>query len=146
MKNTISKTDKANKDFLLDSLKKKRAALRTDLDNVINDIDKIELENALPDLKRKYEGKYFVFQDSYSGGNKWNMYIYCKKITGINHFTGIFFQIMPGYENNSSEILINVEKSHFISSFLRNPISKKTFIRELKKFEKQTFNILNSLK
>lgn len=49
--------------------------------HAINDqIETLRTKRELPALKRKLEGKYFKYQNSYNAGTSWNIYAYCHTV------------------------------------------------------------------
>lgn len=47
-------------------------------------IQDIEDSKVIPELKIKYEGKFWKYRNSYSSDNQWWLYSYCKKVNGVN--------------------------------------------------------------
>lgn len=47
--------------------------LQDKLDNLLN-------KKELPGLKKKYEGKYFKYDNGYSAEERWLVYSYCSKV------------------------------------------------------------------
>lgn len=53
-----------------------------------------QLKNAktLPLLKKKYEGKYFKYRNSYGSDEEWWLYTYCIEVLANSSFKVISFQ------------------------------------------------------
>lgn len=73
---------------LLIKNQKERNALRDQLDDLQN-------KQLLPVLKKKFEGKYFKYRNSYSSDNRWYLYSYCKSALSTAEFLCETFECDP---------------------------------------------------
>jgi hypothetical protein len=112
----------------IDQLKQEADDLRAKVRKIHETIDKIMSDEALPDLKKKYEGKYFKYRNSCSGDPKWWLYSKCEKVVFRNLFEGFWFQI--DYAGRV-EIKNNVFEFHF-----QKEITKKEFMTAYNKMLK----------
>lgn len=107
---------------------------RLEINNSIEDLKTKQLEKQLPSYKKKYEGKYFKYQNSYSDGTKWFLYVYCKEAKiedGNIFFINNIFQI---FSDNKIEFTYNrIDYGH---SFQKQ-ITKKEYDRALLKVLRQ---------
>ena len=68
----------------LEALEKRYKELREEFFKVQNQIKKIQLGNILPELKSKYEGKFWKYENSTSENDKWWLYSHCLEVTDKN--------------------------------------------------------------
>lgn len=114
----------------LDEINKRRF----EIDKIIDDI---ELNEELPSLKEKYEGKYFKFKSDYgSDSDEWYVYSHCKEVNKLNSFTCDTFEIKPHGEH---EFNYNSEEYAFL---LQTEITPEEYYGFLDAF----IDILNKLK
>ena len=70
--------------------------LMTALRLVQEDIAELKEQEALPALRKKYEGKYFTYRNSYSLPKKeadyWLVYFHVRQVVGVNQFEVFRFQ------------------------------------------------------
>lgn len=62
--------------------------IRKQLREIESQIEKRSLENELPKLRKKYEGKYWKYDNGTDSENRWWLYSYCKKV--IDSSEGLF--------------------------------------------------------
>lgn len=76
----------------IEQLRIKAKKERLALNKTINKIDKMEEAEGLPELEKKYLGKYFKTRNSYGSGKKWWVYTKVESISFPNSFKGKTFQ------------------------------------------------------
>ncbi len=66
----------------------------------------------LPKMKRKYEGKYFKFDNGFNNEDRWANYAYCRKVKDRNY--GIFdsFESQHGGNDNPHIFHVNQERTY----------------------------------
>jgi hypothetical protein len=74
----------------------KKAQLK--LNDLREQIEEAENKKAIPELRKRYEGKFFKYRNSCSGEEKWWFYSFCKKIKSKTYAEGDCFEATP-YEN-----------------------------------------------
>lgn len=89
--------------------------------------DRLKEEEELPGLRKKYEGKFFRYKNSYGQDESWPLYSYCQKVTGLRTATVHKFQSAP----SGHEFSI---KSEFFHTF-QTQISKAEWNKALKRFK-----------
>lgn len=98
-----------------------RAALR-------DMIEELKDAEALPELRKTYEGKYFKYNNGTSPKERWFIYVYCVKIVDRKSALVNLFESSP-YENKFKH---NVEE--YLHLF-ETEIPEKEYRSQLKKFE-----------
>lgn len=68
----------------IEKLKKDYDNKRKELFAIKEAIEEIETNEILPELRKKYEGKFFKFKNSCDGEEWWWLYIYCRKVENEN--------------------------------------------------------------
>ncbi len=94
-----------------------------------NRLDKLNDKEQLPILKKKYEGKYFKYKDSFGTNEYWWAYFKCIKVNGIYNYRANAFQSIPG----KNEFEINRHLSGPI--MFQTEITRNEYKRALKKFK-----------
>ncbi len=105
----------------LNELRKKETTTSLKVNEIRKQISKIEREEKLPSIKKKYEGKYFKVQNCYSGDTYWPLYQKVEKVDDVRWFKGWSFQT-----DSYGKISIEKEKSMTINS-IGTEITKKQF-------------------
>lgn len=104
----------------LTSLQKKLKKSEKEVDKLREEIEEKRLVRGLPSLKKKYEGKYFKYLNSYGNGTSWWLYIYCHEVVGLNEMLVTRFQVTP----NECEFKIY---SHEFEFLLQQQITKEEY-------------------
>jgi len=94
-----------------------------------NKIETIETNKILPELKKKYEGKYFKFKNSYGSDTEESWFIY-QRVEKVNdadicHITSI-------QDDKKGRIEFEIDKYYHVN-MLQVPITKKEFTDNYKK-------------
>lgn len=89
--------------------------------------EEAENKKLLPGLKKKYEGKYFKYDNGYNSNDRWWLYVHCKGVKSVNKFVVNNFQTTP----HSFEFKLN-ENSY--EHLCQVPITRAEYTRQLKKF------------
>ena len=101
-------------------------------------INKVEFETRLPDLKELYQDKYWKYKNLYGGGHKgWWLYSYCIKITSLNTAT------FNRFESNPVEHTFRIPDESIGFHLCQIEITKEEYMKALKKFL-STANKLNN--
>lgn len=118
----------------LESLKKEAAIKSKELNKVVNEIDKIERGAGLPELNKKYLGKYFKTKNSYGHGKGWYIYTIVDSVEFPNSFKGRTFQTTSdGIREFSFEYngyLSSLEKQIKKEEYMSQLEMVKSFINE----------------
>lgn len=98
---------------------KKLTELKTELKKVQNKytklrqaVEDVELKLELPNLKKKYEGKFYKYQNSTGTDKKWWLYSYCKKVLNQREAICDRFESSPyenEFRNNATEYFYTFE-------------------------------------
>jgi hypothetical protein len=65
--------------------------------NVLRDqLDELQQQKVLPTLKRKFEGKFFSYDNGFNDKERWLIYCYCHEITSTSWAVVDHFQFVPG--------------------------------------------------
>lgn len=97
------------------------------LRDIENNIDKIERMELTPILKKKYEGKYFVFDNGYNKEERWPLYIHVKKVESK------FSIIADSFQTTTREFIFKINDG-MTESVLGKRITKKQWDAAAKKF------------
>lgn len=108
---------------ILNKLNKQRVA-------VSDRIDELETQLALPDLKKKYKGKYFRYKNSYSSDKWWWLFIYISDVLTERVFVASSFQITV-----DGKCEFRVGEKMYYESMLENKITKSEYTAALKRFK-----------
>ncbi len=117
----------------LTELKKELAAINHRRDYLINEIDLIEQSKALPELIKKYKGKYFKYINR-SAIEKWPIYIYLLDVKLVKSFPRY---IVNSFEHDlvNSDHIISYEKEISESLIMNSEeIKPIEYARALNKF------------
>lgn len=106
----------------------KARKLKQEFEKIQSKADKISFEIALPDLKKKYEGKMFKYRNSSYAHGSWFIYYLVLKVIGFNKVLVKRFEYDKVHE---SWIFCNKSKEYIHS--LGNECSKAEFDRQHKK-------------
>lgn len=93
-------------------------------------IERLENEQKIPELKKKYEGKYFVYNNSCSPQQQWPMYVHCIRVVDFNFCICSTFETAP----DSCAFTVN-KRMHYHNC--QRQISKKVYDAALRKFKRQ---------
>lgn len=93
-------------------------------------LEQAEFKKLFPELKKKYEGKYFVYDNGYSYKDRWKMYVFCHEVTSTSSGIITSFQIITDCKNDFQV------KNTVPLSLCQKEISKKRYDTELNKFLK----------
>lgn len=66
----------------LEELKEQLTTKEKERVQILNKIDKAERTELEPELKKRFEGKFFKYRNSYGSGGKWWLYAHC---TAVKH-------------------------------------------------------------
>ncbi len=75
---------------------------------LIDDIQNLKNQSLLPDLKTKYEGKYFKFENNDGSGNNWWIYSICKEVLSENTV------LLSSFEENEYESKFDIDYEKFL--------------------------------
>jgi hypothetical protein len=99
---------------------------KKELDKLYKKRDKLALTIKLPNIKSKYEGKYFKSKNGYGDDNTWNTYIKVEEVISLEQFKGCIVDKCPSNYN------ISVVSCEYISIFCDDEeITENEFIIEL---------------
>jgi len=122
-------------DSIID-LQKKVQAAKTRANILQSRIDKAKEKNILPDLKKTYIGRCYVYRNAYGPENKWNLYRKIKDIEWVHFYengeiqvTAILFEFEYHKGNNlDGEMVLSVcKKADFSLSILGEEITQGQF-------------------
>lgn len=65
---------------------------------LLDKLDNLKLKKLLPGLKKKYEGKYFKYNNGYSKKNRWWVYSYCREVVSEHEAIVDSFEFIPNDE------------------------------------------------
>jgi hypothetical protein len=111
-------------------IQKQKAEKR--LRQIKNAIDDLEQAQILPEMRKKYEGKYFKYENRYDSKESWWMYFYVSSVKTRWRVKGIEFQ-----KTCTGEITVSV-KDNLCLSLLDIECDKSEFDRNIN----STINIL----
>jgi hypothetical protein len=58
-------------------------------------LDELQTKRVLPGLKRKYQGRYFKYDNGYSSENRWPVYSYCREVMSEHRASCVSFENDP---------------------------------------------------
>jgi hypothetical protein len=115
----------------LEKLQKEEAAAMKKLSAIRQDIGEIERTALLPEIKAKYEGKFYKYRNSFSlpktEKDYWFMYVSVGKVENPYQFKGKTFQI------DSDGIITFDAKNHVRPQFCQTEITEAEYEAALKK-------------
>ncbi len=76
-------------------LKAKKGELYKELTEVGEELSKLENVRKVPELVKKYKGKYFKYHNSYGNDVKWWLYVHCTDITEDAKMLCTTFHVTP---------------------------------------------------
>jgi hypothetical protein len=91
-------------------------------------ISALILQKELPKLRKKYEGKFWKYQNSCSGDQKWWLYSYCRKVEDEREAVFDTFESTPYTREFKS-------KDRGFFHLCEKEISKEEYLSELKNFQ-----------
>lgn len=95
--------------------------------DILNQIDDLKDSLVVPDLKLKFEGKYFVAINSFDSVRKWKQYLYVKNVKDSRYADVLSFET-DTYNNMS--INNNDASIDWLSE--STEISRESFVKNLK--------------
>ncbi|GIV43959.1 MAG: hypothetical protein KatS3mg035_1082 [Bacteroidia bacterium] len=97
------------------------------------------MEKELPLLRKKYEGKYWKYDNGVDHEHRWPLYSYCKKVIDLTQgLFDTFESTKTGYEYVN---IFKFNQKEFLN-LCQKEITKKEYQKALEKFQKE----LNKLK
>jgi hypothetical protein len=132
-----AKATKMQKQAELETLKKQALILQKKYKAMQDNINQIECDIELPALKKKYEGKYFKYKNSYSGGDNWWLYSKCVEVKATRVFIRNHFQT-----DTMGKCDFEVNSKEYSPSTFQVQITKKEYNAALKKFCNQANKLL----
>ena len=73
-------------------MKRESDDLSSKLSTLREEIQKREDAKRYPELKKKYEGKFFKYNNGYSNGNRWWLYSFCRRVNSPDNFDTFSFE------------------------------------------------------
>ena len=86
-------------------------------------IEDAEEKLALPKLRKKYEGKFFVYDNGFNQDERWPLYVHCRKVTDQRYGMMDQFESQP-INGNGNIFKVNEEISY---SHCQKEISQKEY-------------------
>lgn len=119
---------------ITEKLNKSRSDLKkveAERSRLVDAISKLETEISLPDIKKRYEGKYFKYRNSYGPRSKgWWLYSFVIEVMGPDNF------IVDSFETDEKgEAVFQHKKSEFSEHLFQQSIHKSVYNAALKKFK-----------
>lgn len=115
----------------LEELEHRLKILYEQRDSMMERIEQLKSDKELPGLKKKYEGKYFKFNNGYNSQERWWLYVHVREIKSRGHFLVSRFETTT---DGKSEFGTQIEYS---TSLFQVPITKFQYAVALKKFRQQ---------
>lgn len=100
--------------------------------------EKFEDEILLPILKKKYEGKYFIYENGYSKEERWPLYCFVKKVISTRNILADTFQ------TTTKENSFKVNEKTGVWLLEQREITKSQYIRALKIFIKNANKLISN--
>jgi hypothetical protein len=113
------------------NLKEQLDKINKERNQIIDLIEKQELEKKLPILKKKYEGKYFKCKNSYSASDEWYLYSHCAKITNLHE------ALVNSFQTTSLGKSKFETRDTYYDSLFEIEITKKEYQKALADFKKR---------
>jgi hypothetical protein len=112
-------------------LQTERKKVFKQLQAIDDEIEKIELRAMLPNLRKKYEGKYWKYKNHTSDSCHWWLYSFCKKVNDDRR--GIFdrFQMT---KRNDCENDFRYDKEDYLH-LCQIEITKEEYLKALNKMQ-----------
>lgn len=108
---------------LRQAAEKKKSECRK-LENRISDLEEKE---ELPKVKKKYEGKYFKYQNRYNSEAYWWKYYHVLEVQSVN------MAIVNTFESPTDHYQFRLKDTVYLN-ILANQITKREYDREAKRF------------
>lgn len=121
---------KNQKQLELETLKKQLCVLDKKYRAMRDNIEQMEGDLQLPALKKKYEGKYFRYNNGYNAQDRWNLYSHCIEVKFFREFICNSFETDS---NGKSEFKVGAKE--FSTTLFQTPIAKRQYLAALKKFK-----------
>jgi len=126
MKNESMKKAKSIK-----QLEAEKNKVRKQLQEINNEIEDYNLKKEIPMLKKKYEGKYWKYDNGCSAENRWWLYSFCRKVTGTDQgFFDSFETTNANYRQNN----FNYNEEQFFH-LCQIEISKEEYLKQFNLFQ-----------
>lgn len=122
---------KENTDWQIAELEKQLKKVYEDRDSISDQIEKLKSAKELPGLKKKYEGKFFRYNNGYNATNRWWIYVHVVEVKARGHFLIARFETTT---DGKSEFGTYKEYS---TSLMQSPITKRQYYSALNNFKKQ---------
>ena len=108
--------------------------LNKKIDKLRQEQEEVTIRKALPALKKKYEGKYFKFDNGYNSANRWWMYSHVFKVINLGEGVMNTFEVTP----NANKFNVNGDCCLDICQV---EISRAEYEAALKKFTNEALNL-----
>lgn len=92
-----------------------------------NSIEVIHQQKTIPELRKKYEGKYWRYRNCVSDNNSWWLYSYCRKVTDV--YTAIFDRFEATTANDNECVFRFNESGGF--HLCQKEITKSEYMKAL---------------
>ena len=103
----------------------------SELRKIQNKLRDAEERIELPELKKKFEGKYFKYRNSYGGDSSWWLFAYCKEVKGVYHYVCDTFE---SFDDKNEFKLNDVSSGQHL---FQQQIPKSAYNHALKMFLKK---------
>ena len=103
-----------------------------------DELSEINLKKELPKLKRKYEGKFWKYENSTGADEKWWLYSYCRKVEDERGGNFDQFEVKP----YNCEFTIN---DHGYFHLCQIEITKEEYLEAVEQFRQNVDALLNGL-
>lgn len=113
----------------IEKLKQRKDSLVKEVGRINDQLQELGTKEAMPGLKKKYEGKYFKYDNGFNRQERWWLYSYCKKVVGIRD--AIFDQFETTKDFSKANRFGHNETCGLF--LCQQEITKQEYMRELKK-------------
>jgi lipoate-protein ligase A len=127
---------KSQKQLELATLKKQYAILQKKYIAMRDNIDQMESDIEPPQLKKKYEGKYFKYNNGYNAEDRWWLYSHCKVVKAVREYVSNRFET----DSYGKCEFAHDMKEYGTTSF-QIEISKREYNAALRKFKAKLNNL-----
>lgn len=125
------KTPKMSPEKELATLENQLRSIYQQRENLEERIEQLKSDKELPGLKKKYEGKYFRYNNGYNATDRWWLYVHVREVKARGHFLVSRFETTT---DGKSEFGTMMEYS---TSLMQSPITKRQYEKALKNFRNQ---------
>jgi hypothetical protein len=99
-------------------------------------IEAIRDRDELPKLKRRFERKYFKYNNGYNSEDRWWLYSHCKEVKGLRNF------IVDKFETDiRGESTFQLSAEEFSTTGFQKQITKREYNTALRKFKAKLNNL-----